>query len=206
MSNNLELFSEKNTFASVLLAAAVKAYGIDILQWDPETIYTELKDEVENLSDENYNKFMAAVELVTTDKFYYSLPAFIRLCNVLYSGTYNADTWDPADMLEICWGILEGKLIWPEDSFSEQILGYIKERLKYEGFMLKPKALMLEIDTSDLIPIDETDDPELFKAMYQRAKEKADALDSLVVMRFSELIDQLASLTDIKKLFEAIEV
>ena len=108
--------------ATGLLIIVMDRLGSDVLQWDPETISLELSQELGvELPPANFNKLMAAIELVTSDVFYTSLPDFIRLCNVLYNGTLSALAFDPADAAEIAWGITEALLIWPPEDNDDPV-------------------------------------------------------------------------------------
>ena len=151
-----EALQAPTTPATVLLVLAVDLLGPDVLQWDPTTVRMELEELAGvKVSAASLNKLMAAVELVGTDGFYRDLPAYIRLCNVLYNGTLDLETFDPADAGEIAWGITEALLIWPPDPqddepFDHKIVEYIGHALRDEGIMQPHDVLQLGILPEDV--------------------------------------------------------
>jgi hypothetical protein len=155
------------------------------------------------LPQTNFNKLMAAVEIVTTDVFYNDLPAFIRLCNVLYNGTLDIEQFDPADAAEISWGITEALLLWPpdpddEEPFAEDILAYIGEVVKDEGIMLPPDVLRLGIGLDDSlwdqVQGEFSDDPEMWEAIHQKETDKTDDINATIKQRLTALLRILDSL------------
>jgi hypothetical protein len=122
MPKNLlqEAWTSKETFASVLLTLFIDKFGTEGLQWDPATIAMEIEEDFHvELPQQSMDKLMVAIQLLTTDRFFKSLPDFINFCNILDGDTYNPDMWDPADAEEVAWGITEALLISPPDDEDE---------------------------------------------------------------------------------------
>jgi len=151
----------------------------------------------------NFNKLMAAIELVTTDSFYTSLPDFIRLCNVLYNGTLDLESFDPADAVEVAWGVTEALLIWPPDPdedqpFADKIVQYIGHALKDEGIMVPPDVLRLGVTEGeniwDQVQGTFSDDPSMFHAIYGMEKAKTDEINQVVKARLRHLLELLDEL------------
>jgi len=177
--------------------------GPEVLQWDPETITMEIEQALGvKLPPANFNKLMGAIELVTSDSFYNSLPDFIRLCNVLYNGTLSAEDFDPADAAEIAWGVTEALLIWPPDvneqePFDAKIIQYIDKALKDEGIMVPPDILRLGTSDSSLwkqVQHDFSDDPGMFAAIFSIEQGKTGDIDIMVKARLRLLLRQLSEL------------
>jgi hypothetical protein len=194
--------SDPKISASTLLAVVVDLFGMDVLQWDPETIRMELEEAngSDKLPEENFNKLMAAIEIVTSDSFYRDLPAFIRLCNALYSGIVTPGTFDPADVAEIAWGITEALLLWPpaqdeQEPFDHKIIEYIGHALRDEGIMNPPDVLRLGIvngsDTWTDVQATFSDDPVMFESIYAVEKAKTDDINNMVMERLRKLMQEL---------------
>ena len=206
MSARLEVLKkalvDQNTFASVLLVIAVDRLELEMLQWDPETIRMELDQTFEiKMPDPCFNKLMAAVTIVTSDAFYKDLPTFIALCNALCDGSVETDQWEPADALEIAWGIVESMLVWPpqgKDPFVPQILEYIAAALKDEGIMDPPDVLKLGMlaGSKEWKQVQDTfsEDPEMFAAIYETEQAKTAEINNIVKQRLTLLFEQLQAL------------
>jgi hypothetical protein len=197
--------SDRTTPSTALLVIAVDLLGLEILSWDPSTVRMELEEAngADQLPLINFNKLMAAIELVTTDVFYRSLPDFIRLCNVLYNGTLDLESFDPADAAEVAWGVTESLLIWPPDTdnespFDDKIVKYIGYALKDEGIMVPPDVLRLGVTEGeniwDQVQGTFSDDPPMFAAIYGVEKAKTDEINQLVKARLRHLLELLDSL------------
>jgi len=198
-----KIIANPETLATILLTLAVDRLGIECLSWDPETIRMEVEQSFGiPFPQENFNKLMAAIELVTSDIFYISLPDFIRLCNTLYNGTFDPRVFDPADATEVAWGITEALILWPPANpakpFAEKILQYIQQAVQAEGIMVPPDILRLELVDAkqlwDQIQTSFSDDPAMFTAIYDIARDKTETINKLVKDKLRLLLAQLDSL------------
>ena len=176
-------------------------YGTEGLQWEPTTIAMEIEADFQVcLSQANFDRLLAAIQILTTDSFYKSLPDFINFCNILSGDTYDPRMWDPAETDEIAWGITEALIIDvpdEEDPFSDEILAYIGKALDDEGIMNPPDILRLAIrDGVNTMRVqnDYTDDPEMFAAIYGAEASKTDSINELIRNRLKALSDQLQGL------------
>jgi hypothetical protein len=204
MPKNLlqEAWTSKETFASVLLTMFIDKFGTEALQWDPATIAMEIEEEFHiELSQQSMDKLMTAIQLLTTDKFFKSLPDFINFCNILDGDTYNPEMWDPADAEEVAWGITEALLISPpddedEEPFSNEIRSYIGSVLDSEGIINPPDILRIALRAARVSPSvgDFSDDPEMFNAIYDVEEGKKEDINQTIVMKTKLLAAQLAAL------------
>jgi len=145
---------------------------------------------------------MAAIELVTTDNFYVDLPAFVRICVALYGGVLELEWWYPADAEQIAWGITEALILWPpnpddEKPFDHKIVEYIGQVLLEEGIIQPPDVLKLGILPEGLqedIQLAFSDDPQMFSAVFQIQKAKADEINQEVKRRLAHLLTSLDAL------------
>lgn len=197
-----EAWTSPATFTSVLLTLLIDRFGTEALKWDPSTIAMEVEEEFDvELPQIVLDKLMVGIQLLTTDRFYKSLPDFITFCNVLDGGTYNPAMWDPADAEEVSWGITEAMLISPpedddEAPFSEEIRAYIGASLDSEGIINPPDILRIALRAARVSPSieDFSDDPEMFNAIYDAESAKTSDINQAVVTKTQLLAAQLAAL------------
>jgi len=197
-----EAWTSPETFASVLLTVFLDAFGTEALEWDPGTIAMEIEDEFNvDLPQTSFDKLMAAIQILTTDRFYKSLPDFITFCNVLDGDEYRPDTFDPADAEEVAWGITEALLISPPDDndpdpFSDEIRAYIGAVLDREGIINPPDILRIALRVARVSPSiqDFSDDPAMFNAVYDLETGKTEDINRTIVLRTQLLAAQLGAL------------
>lgn len=201
MSNRSSVWTDPNSFGFSMLVVFLDTYGTEGLQWEPTTIAMEIEADFQVcLSQANFDRLLAAIQILTTDSFYKSLPDFINFCNILSGDTYDPRMWDPAETDEIAWGITEALIIDvpdEEDPFSDEILAYIGKALDDEGIMNPPDILRLAIrDGVNTMRVqnDYTDDPEMFAAIYGAEASKTDSINELIRNRLKALSDQLQGL------------
>lgn len=204
MPKNLlqEAWTSKETFASVLLTLFIDKFGTEGLQWDPATIAMEIEEDFHvELPQQSMDKLMVAIQLLTTDRFFKSLPDFINFCNILDGDTYNPDMWDPADAEEVAWGITEALLISPpddedEEPFTNEIRAYIGSVLDSEGIINPPDILRIALRTARVSPSvgDFSDDPAMFNAIYDMEEGKKEDINQSILMKTKLLAAQLAAL------------
>lgn len=204
MPNNTaqEAWKSRDTFASVLLTLFLDKFGTEAIQWDPTTITLEIEDEFNvDLSQLALDKLLVAIQILTTDRFYKSLPDFISFCNVLSGDTYRPDMWDPADTEEVAWGITEAMMIYPPDDndaepFSDEIRAYIGATLDREGLINPPDVLRIALRQARISPsIDDfSDDPTMFNAVYDLEEGKRADIENTIRLRTQMLSDQFRAL------------
>lgn len=201
MPNRSEIWTDPNSFGFALLVVFLDTYGTEGLSWEPTTIAMEIESDFQvDLPQPNFDRLLVAIQILTTDSFYRSLPDFVAFCNILSGDTYDPRMWDPAEADEIAWGITEALIIDlpdEEDPFSDEILAYIGKALDDEGIMNPPDILRLAIrDGANTMRIqdDYTDDPEMFAAIYGAEASKTDSINDLIRNRLAALSDQLTKL------------
>lgn len=197
-----EMWKSPQTFATVLITVFLDRFGTEALMWDPSTIALEIEEEFDvDLPQRSFDKLMTAVSMLTTDRFYKSLPDFITACNILSGDTYDPNTFDPADGEEIAWGITEGVLICPpeeddQDPFSDEIRAYIGAALDAEGIINPPDILRIALRSANVSTSldDFSDDPAMFNAIYDLEASKTGEINATIKDRTVTLYNQLAAL------------
>lgn len=177
-------------------------FGTEALQWDPATIVMEIEEDFDvDLPQVAIDKLMVAINILTSDAFYNSLPDFITFCNVLSGDTYRPDMFDPADSAEVAWGMTEGLLIAPpeedgEGPFSEEIRAYIGAVLDSEGIINAPDILQIALRRANISDAANqfSDDPEMFGAIYDVEAGKTAEINQIMREKATMLVGQLQAL------------
>lgn len=193
------------TFATVLLVLAIDTYGTEICEWDPETLQMEIQDDFNVvLPRANMDRLMTAIQLLTTNDFYKSLPDFNNFCNILSGDTYDPQLWDPAEAAEIAWGITEALLLSPpddddEEPFTDEIRAFIGATCSSEGLMNPPDILRLALreggtDQTAQVQGAFVDDPVMFASIYKTEAGKTQDINTAIRQRLAMLSQQLGVL------------
>jgi hypothetical protein len=177
-------------------------FGTEALTWDPTTVTLEIEEEFGvDLPQLPLDKLLVGIQLLTTDRFYKSLPDFIAFCNVLNGDTYRPDMWDPADAEEVAWGITEALLIYPPEDddpepFTDEIRAYIGAVLDREGLINPPDILRIALRQARISPSieDFSDDPTMFNAVYDLEEGKRADIENTIRMRTKMLAAQFRAL------------
>jgi len=198
-----EAWTSRETFASVLLTMFLDRFGTEALTWDPTTVTLEIEEEFDvDLPQLSFDKLMVAIQIMTTDRFYRSLPDFVAFCNVLGGDTYDPNTWDPADAEEVAWGITEALLLYPPEEsqsepFTDEIRAYIGAVLDSEGLINPPDILRIALRQSRVAPSiqDFSDDPAMFNAVYDLEEGKQQDINQTIRLKTKLLAAQLNALS-----------
>lgn len=196
------MWKSPQTFASVLLTVFLDRFGVEGLQWDPGTITLEVEEEFDvDLPQASLDKLLVAINLVTSDAFYRSLPDFVMFCNVLSGDTYRPDMFDPADSAEVAWGLTEGLLLSPPEDdqdgpFSDEIRAYIGAVLDQEGIINAPDVLKIALRKANVSDAanEFSDDPNMFNAIYDVEAGKTAEVDNIIRAKVQMLLGQLQAL------------
>lgn len=195
---------DEETFATPLILILLDCFGTESLEWTPETIKAELEETYSvTVPDQNIDKIMAGVMLLTTNYFYQSVTSFIHICNVLAGNDFDPTEFDPADPFEMMLAINEAFLLWPPTAdddatqFSPEIQEYIRQVLDAEGVLRPVDVFQIAMQQDRTSQIAETysDDPEMFAAVFQTQQEKTGELGAAYMSAIQELTEQLEELT-----------
>jgi len=200
------LWTDGKAFGATLLAVLAHEFGQEAVdEWLPDTRLLALEERYNMAIPQLvFDRLEAAIAIVTTDRFTRSLPDFIALCNVLNGDLYDPNTWDPAEVDEMCWAVLESAVIWPptndspeDELFSDEIALYMGQRLDAEGFIQTPILLsMAQRDPAAVAVAQENldADPDLAAMTLQLQTDKMTELNAWLHARLIALVTQLAAL------------
>jgi hypothetical protein len=195
-----DILSNPNTFATTMLLCVIDQYGTDVLSWSPQTILMETEEDFGfKWPPANFDRLMAGIAVLITDRFYKSLPDFIEICNILAGSPASPGVFDPADTTECAWGITEALLLSPPDDndrepFIEEIRAYIGKVLEAEGIINPPDILRIGIigmDKRYKVHNDFSDDPEMYNAIWDTEASKTQDINELTKDRLFLLVNQL---------------
>lgn len=133
------LSGEIETYATVLVATLAHHFGnLEWFDWEPETLNTTVEEELKlKMPEKVRNKIWALLTALTTDQFYRDPVVFNHVCNSLSGGPVPLGVFEPAELDEMAWGVLE-VLISDLDQgehpkFSVDVATYVGVALKDYG-------------------------------------------------------------------------
>jgi len=138
------LWSDKNTYGSILLALVVDELGTESFDLDPQALRMDINQvfgvEASDLAMDKVNSLILAL---TTDLVHTDVSSFINAANALSGTPLNPLVFDPAEPLECAWAITELSLIDPDsaDRWGVDVLKYIEESCRYFGIYRFPKVI-----------------------------------------------------------------
>lgn len=197
-----DMLTGDGTYGTTMLVLVLDRYGTAALDWHPETLRMELRDDFHvEPTRANMDRLMAAIAVVTTDAFFKDPARFIQLCNVLSGDEFDPTVFDVADVGECAWGITEALLLQPPDDedpepFSDEVRHYVGAVLREEGFVKPPDVLGIALDAnwSDHVQFEFADDPEMQAAIYKTAADRTDEIETLLRDGLRALFEQLRAL------------
>jgi len=130
-----EALNNSESSATLIHAILRAKYGDDIYDWDPLTIYLEVKADFDvDMPDAVINKWSAMQILMTSDAFFKRVDAFVPICNTFNGGEPFFAAFDPATTEEIAWTLAEVGLNREYMPFSYAIKKYIKIAVAQDGY------------------------------------------------------------------------
>jgi hypothetical protein len=144
------IWHNEDAMASPLLASYIDVFGMEVdpvtekspLQWDPLTIRAELLEVAgKPVSDSVFDRLMAGIAIMTSDRFYVNSSDFIPLANVLSGSPADEDVFDFADAAECLWAVTEARLINDDERYGPEVAGYIAQVYTAEGFSTIPDII-----------------------------------------------------------------
>jgi hypothetical protein len=208
-----EIWLDPGTYTTTLLVLFLDNYGTEGLGWAPETIQIELEEYItDEIPEKNMAKLMTGISLLTTNKFYRSLPDFNIFCGIMSNKGFDKNILYLSNLEDISWGLFESFLIAPPENFVEkndkkknikdyfdpEIIAFIQETIKKDDYVILPKTIQVLFENSNFlinkIKEDFIDDPELFSLIYKMSIMKSIDIDNLVIKRLRGLLSQIKDL------------
>jgi hypothetical protein len=135
-------FESTATMAVVLNELMMKLYGEEWLDWDPLTVYMQLRDDYQcEPSSEAMDRLCAVQVLQVGPAFFTSLDSFLAICNSLNTGNPSFSMFNPITAAEAAWAITETSLIRDLLPFNYSIKKYVAVISKSEGVDLDEDSM-----------------------------------------------------------------
>ena len=153
-----------NRHATVLLMSLRNLHGIDILYWEPETIWLTLEREDKiDLLTEAKDKIQAAISIIRNPTFYCDNLVFQRTVQSLNGEIYDPETLQECHPGYMAWAIYEASFLRGMDPDSdalpeldEDVQQYAAVCLQRAGYVYPPSQLKPVADNlRKLLPADQ---------------------------------------------------
>ena len=130
-----EALQSPETSATFLNAIIRRQYGDEVYDWDPLTVFLELKADFNvEISSEGLDRFSALQVAMTTNAFFNRLDAFMSISNTLADGAPYFIAFDPVTVEEAAWAITELALNRDILPLSYTIKQYLYAVLEQDGY------------------------------------------------------------------------
>ena len=121
--------------ATVLLSMLVGKYGEEALDWDPFTVFLEIRDDYHvSPADAVMNKLCAMQIVMSSSDFFERIDTFSNVCNSLSEGDPFFKVFTPLGTEEIAFALATVAMNRDMLPFSNTIRRYVKKVLKADGF------------------------------------------------------------------------
>ena len=169
-----KLLKQDTTYGSVLFVGLCDVWGPEWLAWEPKTVQLELYSDFGVTVDADlFDKLMAARTVFVTDAAFTNLPNFITLVNALCSDGVDTPLSQPIEPSDLGWSVLEMCLLYPptaSETFSEEIVGYMEECLRWQGIRGVPNALVNFLPEPKFAEV-QASDPMIMEGIFQRLQD-----------------------------------
>lgn len=196
-----DILQNPETFATSAVLLLVDRFGMECLAWDPITLGLEIKGTYGfEPSQDLLDRVNAASVLYTSNLFHLSLETFNAVCNAFNLGTVTSETFLPADLDDVLWGITEARVLtgdmFEETEFSHNIARYVGALLAESGIRKAPSVLGFAEYPEEASVTDEGlgDDPEAYEMYWQDQKAENDNLERINNVKLMALFQQVSAL------------
>jgi hypothetical protein len=195
-----QVFSSPDMHASCLLLMAVDSWGMECIDWEPETITTAVRDQFgAELHALNYDKIQAAISLVSSNLYHRSPGAFCAINKSFSFKSVNNKEFNVCTLDDILWGTTEAKLLegpeqFEEEGFTHDISRYVGQLLQAEGVTTPPSNLKFaEYDDTvmEAKNMSEFQDPTAWKMVMQREEDEISDMNNFMGINLIRLFKQL---------------
>jgi len=173
------LLKQPATYGSVAFIGLCDVFPAEWLEWEPKTVQLEIRDTFGiSIESDLFDKIMAARQVVVTDFAFRELPIFITIVNALNGDGVDTPVSQPIDPADLGWGVLEMCLLYPpspSETFSEEIIGYMEECLRWQGVRGVPNSLVNILPPSKYDDV-QAADPMIMEGFFQRLQDINDEI------------------------------
>ena len=192
----------KECFVTSLVLPALKKFGFESLDWEPEILRDAFEEEfqMKKMPQKMFDKLNCGYMLVGTDAFTASIEGFLSATNIMNNLMFDGDE-APYCSLEMCaWSVWEyGELLGgikdgeSTEKFCPEISKYIQEVARLNGVSQFPKWLSFANPENMAMP-DTTGDPDLFEMYMNRQQNYIGDLNGFVTYKQKLLTEELKKL------------
>ena len=198
--------ANEDTFATCLLAILLKNFGVEMFEWEPETLELETSAAFPNIDMPaiNVDQVGALVTALTTDQFYLYFEMYSNVCRALCGEESDFADFAMPTPRELAWGVMEVTLSdvddkgKPDRTFSPEIANFTGFVLEEHGVYNQPEILKFAeyVRPNPVLSGDDTfsTDGDMFKAAVKNQRLQAISIDNYVNERATLLKAQLADL------------
>ncbi|RLI88043.1 MAG: hypothetical protein DRP01_00385 [Archaeoglobales archaeon] len=189
-----------NHTAAALYMAARTVYSLDILTWEPETMWQTFEGDGYIWEEEARNKLQAAITLVLNPSFYWDSIVFQQTVQALNDQPFDPEALQEPAISHMCWAVYEAGIIRgldPDDpemipEFDEDVQMFTAVVLKRAGCIYPPKPLRYSTDAlTSLYPVDtapmKKDVAKAWKAVNQNRLESTTFSETPVDVQLTKL-------------------
>lgn len=133
---NRDLYRDKQVPATVLLIIAIKEYGMEVLDWEPELLRSKIEvDHSITFPTINHDKLHAAITILVTESFEEDWRVFETCCNLFSNDIVDHDEVNELEAEDIAVGVAEAGLIKQCGLEDNESLTYGDEVRAYAGLV-----------------------------------------------------------------------
>ena len=199
MKDASDWLRDPTLYATSAMAILMDRWGTEFIEWDPVTLDLEINSEFGvQISPDLSDRINAASTLFTSNLFMMSLEHFSAVCNALNFGLVTSETFLPADLDDILWGVTEATLLMGDiagdQRYSHNIARYVGALLSEIGLKKAPSVLAFaEFDEYETMLEDDAFDDEISaKLWYDRQEEEKNSLEADNNTKIMLLLRQLS--------------
>lgn len=193
-----ELWHSKRGFGSALLIACIDDFGLECLNWEPETLEITVREKYGDVDRDSVERLMAAVGVLTSNMFTQDVIALCMTCATLDFERTGGESFVPAGLDEIMWGLTEARLLLgglDDKDFSDEVCIYVGKLLADEGLENPPDTLSFAVRNDTGVDLETLADlPELSAMFEEDQAASKSALDMVAMEKLRMLLEQIDEL------------
>lgn len=199
------LTGQTPSYGSVLLGLAVREFGVECIEWDPETLALEFKDSFGvELNSVVKNQLNAMMTMLATDMWEQDPVVFNFVANALGDGASSMARLEVANPCEIAWALVEYSIVdrpekfdppeeQVENKLSPEVTAFIGNVLKNNA--VRPNGLFSFLKNKyDIDYSGWADDPIVAQVMYKESEKSYSDVEEYVRHNLKQLTEQLSQL------------